>query len=421
MDQTSDTDDDSELADRQNVTARTINRRDILRSGAAVALAGGVAGCLTDGGDGDGGDGGSDGGDGGSDGGDGGSDGGSDGDSDGGDGGSDGGDGGSGETTNVAIVSSSAGFGDRAFNDLAWEGLQNAADEYDIELQQVEETNQSNFGTVQSRLAESSNPDYDLIVLVGYQHTQALTTNAEEYSDQRWMLINDHVDQPNVGGYIWANHEMSYQAGVLAGTMTTRELTHEGNSNDPDGTTVGFVGGVDGALINAFQRAYEAGVAWVNEDVDVRVGYIGNYTDTQTAANIASSQYDAGADIVYHAAAAAGQGVFQAAQEANRFAIGVDADQSVTLPDYQDVIMGSAIKRINEGTYRVAEGIVNDNWDEVSGRNVLGLEQDAVAVVLGQAIGDKLPDVVNQNLEESKQAIINGDITVPCTASGCQN
>ena len=407
-----DSNDESGDASERTATGGSINRRDVIRSGAAVAVTGGLAGCLT----GDGGDGGSDGDDGGSDGGDGGSDG-DDGDmetdtTD--------GDGGSG-TTNIAIVSSSAGFGDRAFNDLALEGLENAAEEYDIELQQVEETNQSNYGTVQSRLAESQNPDYDLIVLVGYQHTQALETNAEEYSDQRWMLINDHVEQSNVGGYIWANHEMSFQAGVLAGTMTTRELTHEGNSNDPDGTTVGFVGGVDGALINAFERAYVAGVEWVNEDVDVRVGYIGNYEDTQTAANIAASQYDAGADIVYQAAAAAGQGVFQAAQEANRFAVGVDADQSVTLPDYQDVIIGSAIKRINEGTYRVAEGIVQDNWSEVSGRNVLGLEQDAVGVVLGQAIGDKLPDVVSQNLEESKQAIVDGDVTVPCTAAGCQD
>ncbi|WP_417372311.1 BMP family lipoprotein [Halobaculum lipolyticum] len=381
----------------------------MLRSGTAIGLSGAFAGCLT----GDGGGGGSSGGDTGN----GDTDGEGNGDTDSSDEDTSSG----GGTTNIAIVSSSAGFGDRAFNDLALEGLQNAAEEYDINLQQVEETNQSNYGTVQSRLAESQNPDYDLIVLVGYQHTQALETNATEYSDQNWMLINDHVDQPNVGGYVWANHEMSFQAGVLAGTMTTRELEHEGNSLNPDNPVVGFVGGVDGALINAFEQAYIAGVEWVNEDIEVRSGYIGNYTDTQTAANIAASQYDDGADIVYQAAAAAGQGVFQAAQEANRFAIGVDADQSVTLPDYADVIMGSAVKYINEGTYLVAEGVVQDNWEDVNGRNVLGLDQDAVAVVLGDAIGSSLPDVVTQNLEESKQAIVDGDITVPCTAAGCQN
>lgn len=369
--------DASTPAHRRKLTASEVDRRDVLRSGAAVVAGGtlagfgGVAAGQQD------------------------------------------------ETTHIAIVSSPAGFGDKAFNDLALEGLQNAAEEYDIEIQQVEETDQSQYRTVQSRLAESRNPDYDLIVLVGFNHTQALESNASQYSDQRWMLINEHVDQPNVAGYTWANHQMSYLAGVLAGTMTTRQLDHAGNSLNPDNAVVGFVGGTDGSLINAFERAYVAGAEWVDEDVDVKIGYIGNFTDTQTAANIASSQYDAGADIVYHAAAAAGQGVFQAAQNANRYAIGVDADQSLTLPDFEDVIMGSAVKFINEGTNLVAEAVVNDNWEQVNGENVLGLEEEAVAMVLGQAIGPKLPDVVNQNLEEAKQAIVDGDVEVPCTASGC--
>ncbi|WP_225335337.1 BMP family lipoprotein [Halomicrobium urmianum] len=394
----------------RKLTASDIDRRTVLRSGAGVALGGLFAGCSGDGGSGD-----------------------TPTETDETEGGGDGettdesttetttSGGDSGEATNIAIISSPAGFGDQAFNDLAWQGLQSAAEEHNIELQQVEETNQANYGTVQSRLAESSNPDYDLIVMVGYQHTQALQENAQQYSDQRWMLINDHIDQDNVAGYIWANHEMSFQAGVLAGTMTTREFSHEGNSLNPDNATVGFVGGVDGALINAFERAYVAGAEWVNEDVNVQVGYIGNYNDTQTASNIASSQYDAGADIVYHAAAAAGRGVFQAAQDASRFAIGVDADQSVTLPDYQDVIMGSAIKRINEGTRMVASAVAQDNWSEVNGRNVLGLEEDAVAMVLGDTVGDQLPDVVQENLDEAKQGIVDGDISVPCSASGCNN
>ncbi|EMA08333.1 BMP family lipoprotein [Haloferax denitrificans] len=385
-------------------TRRGVERRDVLKSGLSLAAIAGVAGCLS-GGDSEettttAAD-----------------DGGGDDSETSGETTESGGSGG--ETTNVAIVSSPAGFGDQAFNDLALQGLQTAAEEYDIEIQQVEETNQSNYQTVQSRLAESTNPDYDLVVLVSYNHTQALQTNAEAYPDQNWMLINDSVDQPNVAGYTWANHQMSFQAGVLAGTMTTRELSYEGNSLDPDSSTVGFVGGVDGSLINAFERSYRAGVEWVDENVDVRVGYIGNYTDTQTANNIATSQYDAGADIVYHAAAAAGQGVFQAAQDANRFAIGVDADQSVTLPEYEDVIMGSAVKYINEGTYEVAEATVQDNWSAVQGANILGLEEDAVRVVLGQAVGGELPDVVTENLEAAREAIINGDVTVPCSASGC--
>jgi len=384
--------DASEKSDGE--TTRTVNRRTLLASGSAVLGSTLLAGCSGDGGDGDGG----------GDGGDTDASDGSDGD-------------GGGETTNIAIVSSPAGFDDNAFNDLALEGLQTAAEEYDISINQVEETEQSQYQSVQAELAQSG--DYDLIVLVSYNHTEALSQNAPEYDDQYWMLINDHVDEPNVAGYTWANHQMSYLAGVLAGTMTTEELSHEDSSTAPDSAQVGFVGGVDGSLINAFERSYVAGAEWVNEDVDVNVGYIGNYTDTDTAADIASSQYNDGADIVYHAAAAAGRGVFEAAQDNGRFAIGVDADQSQTLPDFQDVILGSAVKYINEGTREVAIGVAEDNWSAVSGANTLGLEDEAVDCVIGQAFQDQLPDAVDQNLSEAKQAIVDGDIEVPCTAAGC--
>ncbi|MFD1514211.1 BMP family lipoprotein [Halomarina rubra] len=361
-----------------------LDRRTFLASGAALAGTAALTGCLGD---------------------------------DGGDGnGSGNGSGGEG-ATNVAIVSSPAGFDDNAFNDLALEGLNTAAEEYDIEINQVEETEQSQYQSTQAELAQSG--DYDLIVLVSYNHTQGLSQNAADYPDQNWMLINDYVDEPNVAGYSWANHEMSYLAGVLGGTVTTQELSVEGNSTEPGTAQIGFVGGEDGSLINAFERSYVAGAQWVNEDVEVNVGYIGNYTDTSTAADIASSQYDAGADIVYHAAAAAGRGVFEAAQDNSRLAIGVDADQSQTLPDFQDVILGSAVKYINEGTREVAIAVAEGNFEEVSGQNTLGLEEEAVDCVIGQSYDGQLPDAVSQNLQEAKDGITGGDITVPCSASGC--
>ncbi len=352
----------------------TVSRRTVLASGAAV-LGGTIAGCVGAGGSQD-------------------------------------------ATTNVAIVSSPAGFDDNAFNDLALEGLRSAAEEYDVEINRVEETEQAQYQSTQSQLAQSG--DYDLIVLVSYNHTEALTQNAVDYPDQNWMLINDYVDEPNVAGYTWANHQMSYLAGVLAGTMTTEELDHEGGSTAPETAQVGFVGGEDGSLINAFERSYVAGAEWVNGDVEVNVGYIGNYTDTSTAADIASSQYDDGADIVYHAAAAAGRGVFEAAQENGRFAIGVDADQSRTLPDFQDVILGSAVKYINEGTREVAAAVAEGDFESVAGANTLGLEDEAVDCVIGQAFDGQLPDAVGKNLEEAKQAIVDGDVEVPCTAAGCE-
>jgi hypothetical protein len=121
-----------------------------------------------------------------------------------------------------------------------------------------------------------------------------------------------------------------------------------------------------------------------------------------------------------NAAGASGLGVFQAAQERGKFAIGVDADQSQTLPEFQDVIIGSAVKYIDEGTNEAARAAFEDDFDSIaSEHNLLGLEEEAVDAVIGQAFEGSLPDAVGQNIDEAKQGIVDGDIDVPCEADGC--
>ena len=108
--------------------------------------------------------------------------------------------------TQIAIVSSPAGFDDNAFNDNALLGLQEADEEFGIEINTVEETEVANYESVQSNLADEGTND--LIVLIASEHQSALEQNAANHPDQNWMLINEHVDEPNVSGWIEANHEM---------------------------------------------------------------------------------------------------------------------------------------------------------------------------------------------------------------------
>ena len=92
----------------------------------------------------------------------------------------------------------------------------------------------------------------------------------------------------------------------------------------------------------------------------------------------------------------------------------------MSLPQYAGVIVGSAVKYIDVGTFRVARGIREGNWDQVGGKHVLGLGEEAVEFVKGELIGPELPDAVDSNLEEAADAIVAGDVTVPCQATGCQ-
>lgn len=370
----------SESTDSERSTG--IDRRTVLASGAAVLGSTTLAGCM--GGDGNGGGGGGDGGGGG---------------------------------TSVAIISSPAGFDDNAFNDNALEGLQRAAEEFDIEVNSIEETQEAQYQSVQADTAES---DYDLIVLVGDNHTGPLETNAEEYPDQNWMLINNVIEgADNVSGWIEMNNEMSFLAGVAAGTMTQEEFSEGAGATNPDESVVGFVGGEDIPLINAFEQSYVEGAEWVNESVDVLTGYSGTFSDTAPANDLAESQIDEGADIVWHAASAAGAGVFSAAQDNERYALGVDVDQSRTEEQYQDVILGSAVKALDEATYTVAQAVVDGNFGEYVGENNLSIEQESIDFVVGQAFEGSLPEAFSTNMEEAKQAIIDGEVELTCGPTSC--
>ncbi|TYL36766.1 BMP family ABC transporter substrate-binding protein [Natronococcus pandeyae] len=329
-----------------------------------------------------------------------------------------GGDGGNGDGGQVAIISSDAGFGDNAFNDNALEGLEEAADEFDVEITQVEETETAEFAARQEDLAEDGS--YDLIVMVGYQHYEGLVEHSEAYPDQYWMLINDHVEgADNVSGWIEMNNEMSFLAGVAAGTLTHEEIDHEGSATEPDESVVGFAGGEDIDLINAFEQSYIEGVEWVDDSVDVLTGYGGSFSDSEALNDVATSQFDDGADIVWHAAAAAGAGAFAAAEDNDRFAMGVDSDQSVANEQYADVILGSAIKALNEATYQVTEAVVEDDWESVSGEQNLSIEQEGIDYVVGQEFEGEMPDSLEGNLEEAKQAVVDGEVELTCGPTGC--
>ncbi len=95
---------------------------------------------------------------------------------------------GDGAATEVAIISSPAGFDDNAFNDNAVDGLEQASQDFDLEYTTVEETEEAQYASVQADVAESG---YDLIICVGDNHTDPIATNVEEYPDQNWMLINN--------------------------------------------------------------------------------------------------------------------------------------------------------------------------------------------------------------------------------------
>jgi basic membrane protein A and related proteins len=123
--------------------------------------------------------------------------------------------------------------------------------------------------------------------------------------------------------------------------------------------------------------------------------------------------YDDGAEIVYHAAGASGAGLFNAAVEAQKFAIGVDSDQYLTAsPEQQPLILTSMLKRVDVAVFNAIEAV---GAGSLGGSQVFGMAEDGVDYATSNP--EELTADITEQLDEFKQQIIDGTIVVPDTPS----
>jgi basic membrane protein A len=311
----------------------------------------------------------------------------------------------------IAMIYATGGLGDGSFNDQAQNGMQKAKKKLNVESDYSQPESVSDFGQFQQRYAQSTSPNYDLVCCIGALQKKALKGTAPKFPKQNFTIIDATVNEKNVESYRFREHQGSFQVGHLAGSLTSMNLSiGRGKTNDTP--KVGFVGGKKLPLIKKFEAGYKAGVKYVNEDISVPSAYVGSFNDIAGGKRAAMAQYNSGADIIYHASGNTGTGVFQAAKQAGRYAIGVDSDQSVSKSKYADVILASMVKHADLSVFNSIKHIINNKFQGGT-TTKLGLKENGVETVYGQSLGSKIPDGVKSKLEKSRQKIISGKIEVP--------
>ena len=187
---------------------------------------------------------------------------------------------------------------------------------------------------------------------------------------------------------------------------------------------VGFIGGVCCfGLIEKFEAGFRAGVASVDPSIEVTAEYITDAPDfdgfnqPDRAQVIATTMYEDGADIIYHAAGGAGTGMFQAAKDftddngSKVWGIGVDFDQYLTVgavdPSLQEFILTSMLKRVDVAVYEVLKA--QEEGTFAAGPTVYDLQTGGVGYATS---GGYVDDIVDQ-LEAAKASIVAGDVVVP--------
>lgn len=292
------------------------------------------------------------------------------------------------------MVTDVGGIGDKSFNDSAWAGIDKAAKELGVEAKLLQSTKQDDYTPNLGSMAQS----VDLTMAVGFLFEDAMKTSADQYADKKFGVIDTVVDKPNVMSVTFKEHEGSFLVGVIAGLTTKSNV-------------IGFVGGMDFPVIVKFEAGFIAGVKSANPNAKVIVNYTGAFDNPDKGKEVALTQYQQKADVIFHASGACGIGVIQAADEKDFWAIGVDMDQSAE--SNKNKVLASMIKRVDVATYTVIKAYADDKFNGGAANAIeLGLKEDGVGYSDGgKNVSSELAAVV----DKYKTAINDGTIVVPGT------
>jgi basic membrane protein A len=301
----------------------------------------------------------------------------------------------------VGLVFDIGGIGDKSFNDSAYKGLLRARDELQVNVEYLEPAEGTDREAALRQMASGAP---SVVFGIGMLFSDDITAVANEYPEKKFACVDYAVPEgtqtpANLAGLKFREEEGCYLVGAIAGLVTKTN-------------TVGFVGGMDTALIHKFEAGYRAGVAAVNPACKVVVGYAGvtpnAYKNPAKGKELALAQYDGGADIIFHASGSTGLGVFEAARTKEKLAIGVDADQQAEAPGH---ILTSMVKKIDTAVFETIRSAKEGRF--MGGIKEMGLADGGVDYVYDEKNKGWITDDVRARVEALRADIVAGKITVP--------
>jgi basic membrane protein A len=289
-----------------------------------------------------------------------------------------------------AVVYDMGGKFDKSFNQSAFDGAERWKKETGKSYLEFEITNPTQREQAKRRMAERG---ADPIVAIGFSQGSSLEKVAKDFPKLKFAIVDSVVALPNVQSIVFKEHEGSFLVGMMAALASKTGK-------------VGFVGGMDIPLIRRFQCGYEQGAKYVNPQAEVRANMTGTtptaWNDPARGAELAKGQFAAGVDVVFAAAGGTGTGVYQAAKDGGRLAIGVDSNQNHLHPG---TMLTSMVKRVDVAVHNAFNGVQ-------PGVVSLGLKEGGVDYALDEHNARLVTADMKRRVDAAKADIISGKIKV---------
>lgn len=304
----------------------------------------------------------------------------------------------------IAVAYGPGGRGDRGINDSAFKGMVKALKRYDgtcIEDEAVDGESDTVREERVRRMADAS----DIVIAVGSAYDEAVNEVAPDFSKVRFAIIDgqdiDDEANTNVAYLRFAEDEGSFLVGAAAALKSKTD-------------TVGFLGGIHDERTSRYEAGFRAGAMAVTPDVKLVVTYLKESADQEktpddlSPTDAATDLFDQDADVVYQVDAGTGSGVFNAAVDAEAWAIGSDYDQYQTANEDQRArVLTSMVKRTDTVTYDFVRRVETDQAP--TGTLTYGVKARGVDYATSGGYVQNLVD----RLDGLADRIADGDVTIP--------
>jgi basic membrane protein A len=306
-------------------------------------------------------------------------------------------------TDSISITAPLSGqLGDKSFMDSANAGLTRAADELGVSVKVVEAGADDAPAWERNLTEASASGENDLIVTGGTVVASTLEKVAAQFPEQQYLIFDSPSVGDNVTGISYAQNEGAFLVGALAAIITNNPESF------PRATGSGIIGvaaGMDIPVIQDFIVGFTQGAKSIDPDIVVDVRFINDFASAQKGYDVATAIFNAGADVVYQVAGAAGLGVLQAGADAGRYAIGTDSDQNDLHPESTPA---SAIKSVDNTIFNSIEAFLDGTLE--MGITISGnISNDGVGIAYND---DLVPTEFQDQIDELRQQVIDGDIVV---------
>ena len=277
------------------------------------------------------------------------------------------------------------------FEEDIWNAVNRAkADGKASEVKLIEMKNPTEYEQTVRQVGEQG---YNVVVSTFFFVKEAFNKIAPDLPNTNFVLVYEPNENnyPNMRGILYDVQEGSYVCGVVAGMMSKSGK-------------FGFIGGNDSPGILKFLAGFEAGVQAAKPGAEVDVSFAGTFIDPEKGKEIAISLFDRGDDVVMHAANMTGLGLFAAAKDAGKYAVGVDIDQNGQAPDS---VICSALSNPGLSVYRAIADTADGTW--TGGTMSWGVDDGAPAAALASWV----PDEVRAAAAEAEKNIASGALVPP--------